>query len=109
MKRVFSLTLILAILSTAAAQKKVPDFGKIDTADLHLKSCSFEPSANAMTLFDVQEVEFVVNDYSTRLRTERRVRIKIFNEKGYKHASIRIPYFSKKRSTKIKELRGVVY
>jgi len=62
-----------------------------------------------MKLFDVQEIEFRSSDYTSKLRTERRVRIKIFNENGYKHATIRIPYFSKKRLTKIKELKGVIY
>jgi hypothetical protein len=92
-----------------AAQKTVPDFGKIDKADLQLKSCSFEPGATAMRLFDVSEITFEVNPYGTRLETEHRVRIKIFDEKGFKHASIRIPYFSKKRLTKIKDLQGLVH
>jgi hypothetical protein len=109
MRRIFCLCSAFAVLTTVAAQKELPDFGKIDPADLRLKSCSFEPSANAMKLFDVQDVEFELNTYNTKLRTERRVRLKIFNEKGYKHASIRIPYFSKRRSTKIKELKGVIY
>ena len=109
MKRVCCFFSTFAILSLIAAQKELPDFGKIDPADLRMKTCSFESSANAMKLFDVQEIEFEPNDYSSKLRTERRVRIKIFNEKGYKYASVRIPYFSKKRSTKIKELRGVIY
>jgi Domain of Unknown Function with PDB structure (DUF3857) len=92
-----------------AGQKSIPDFGKIDIADLQLSSCMFEPDADAMKLFDVQEVEFDPSDYMIRITTERRVRIKIFNERGYKNASINIPYFSKKRSTKIKDLDGVIY
>src|SRR5262249_6419427 len=109
MKKIcFALT-ALAAASVAFSQKELPDFGKIDLADLQLKSCSFEPSANALKLFDSEEVEFDPSDYSTKLRTERRVRIKIFNEKGYAYASITIPYFSKKRVTKIKDLEGVVY
>ncbi len=108
-KRAFLLTSTLLLLLIASAQKKLPDFGKVDMADMQLKSCHFEKDADAMKLFDVQEVEFELAPYLMKLTTERRVRVKIFNEKGYKYASIRIPYYSKKRSTKIKDLEGVVY
>jgi hypothetical protein len=93
----------------AIAQKKIPEFGKIDKADLQLKSCSFDPDAHAMRMFDVTEVDFELNNYGTRLETEQRVRIKIFDEKGFRHASVSIPYFSKKRSTRIKDLQGIIY
>jgi len=110
MSKQLLLLLILASFSFfASAQKKISPFGKIDTQELELKSCSYEPAANAMKLFDVQEIEFEPSASGVKLTTERRVRIKIFNEKGYKYASIRIPYFSKKRVTKIKNLDGVVY
>jgi len=109
MKRLICFLPALLFTSVLFAQKEVPEFGKIDPADLRLRSCSFEAGASAMKLFDVQEIEFEPSDYTSRLRTERRVRIKIFNEKGYKHGTIRIPYFSKKRLTKIKELKGVIY
>ena len=95
--------------AAASAQKVLPDFGKIEMADLQLKSCSFEPDADAMKLFETQEIEFDLSQYASRLRTEKRVRIKIFNEKGYKYATIHIPYFSKKRVTKFKDLSGVIY
>ncbi len=87
----------------------MPDFGKIDIADLQLTDCSFEPGADAMKLFDIEETEFEIYTYSLRLKSERRIRIKIFNEKGYKNAIIKIPYFSKKGVAKIKELSGAVY
>jgi Domain of Unknown Function with PDB structure (DUF3857) len=95
--------------SHALAQKDLPDFGEIAIADLRMKSCSFQPEAHAMILFDVQEIKFGLSDYDAKLVTERRVRIKIFDEKGYKSASIHLPYFSKKRVTKIKDLSGAVY
>lgn len=109
MKILLTFSLIFILPSLALAQKSVPDYGKIDKADLTLSSCSFEPSANAMKLFDVQDVEFYISNYDTHLTTERRVRIKIFNPKGYEYASIKIPYFSKRGVGKIKDLSGVVY
>jgi hypothetical protein len=109
MSKFFALSWILLIHHGLLAQKTLPEPGKIELADLQLKTCPFEPSADAMTFFDLQEVEFEPRDYSSILRTERRVRIKIFNEKGYPSASISIPYFSKKKETKIRSLTGVVY
>lgn len=101
--------LILICHTPSIAQKIVPEFGKINATDLSLKSCSFEPEAAAMKLFDVQEIEFDPYGYDTRLKTERRVRIKLFKEAGYKYASIKIPYFSKRGVTKMKDLKGCVY
>jgi len=107
-KYLYSL-LILSTSYTAIAQKTVPDFGKISLDELKLSSCSFEAEATAMKLFDVQETEFSYSNYDSKLKTERRVRLKIFNERGYKHATIKIPYYSKKGVSKIKDLKGVVY
>ena len=109
MKRLFHLQLFLAVSFCINAQKKLPDFGKTDINDLLLKSCSFEPEANAMKLFDIEEVEYDPSEYVIRMKTERRVRIKIFNEQGYKHATIRIPYYYKRKTSKFKELKGIVY
>jgi hypothetical protein len=95
--------------TTLFAQKKLPVFGQIDITDLLLKFCPFEPDAPAIKLLDVQETTFELNTYGTRLKSERRVRIKIFNERGYKYAAIKIPYFSKKGVAKIKELNGRIY
>lgn len=109
MKYLLSFLFVFAVSESLFPQKAILDFGKIDKTDLTLQTCSFEPSAHAMKLFDVQEIEFEVLNYDTRIITEKRVRIKIFDVKGYKHASIRIPYFSKKRISKIKDLSGVIY
>ena len=109
MKKLILLLVLSGAALSAAAQKAIPDFGKIDKADLLLSACPFETSAKAMKLLDLQEIEFEYDYYSSKLVTEKRVRIKVFNEKGYKHASIRIPYFSKRRVTRIKDLEGIVY
>lgn len=108
--RKFLASLPVVILSiVSVAQKRLPAFGEIDPAEMTLKSCLFEPDAPAMKLFDVQETEFNIFSDGARLKTERRVRIKIFNEKGYKHATVKIPYLSKKGIAKIKQLRAVIY
>ena len=109
MKKYFLPLVIFCSSFDAFTQKQMPAFGKISLNELRLSSCAFEADATAMKLFDVQETEFSYSDYNSKLKTERRVRLKIFNENGYKHAAIKIPYFSKKGVSKIKDLKGVVY
>lgn len=110
MRKTLILLVSCLVFSGIIAQKKVPDFGDISMADMLLKSCSFEPDAPAMKLFDIQEVEFDLFTYgNTKFKTERRIRIKIFNEEGYRYASVKIPYLSKKGYGKIKDLSGIVY
>ena len=60
----------------------------IDSIDLALKSCSFEPSANAMILQDLGFFIFSGNGIGlTHYR-----RIKIFNDNGKSEANIKIEY-----------------
>ncbi|MES1214474.1 MAG: DUF3857 domain-containing protein [Bacteroidota bacterium] len=109
MKKLFFLLYACWVNSTIAAQKNLPAFGEIDIADLQMKSCSFEPDASAMRLFDFLESEYEPLVFGDKIRTERRVRIKIFNEKGYPYATIKIPYYNNKRKTSISELKGIIY
>ncbi|HMU45154.1 MAG TPA: DUF3857 domain-containing protein [Chitinophagaceae bacterium] len=109
MKKTFFLFLITLPSFCLIAQKKIPDFGQIDISELNQTSCPIEQDASAMKIFDIQETDFEILAGGPKLKTERRVRIKIYNEKGYKDASIRIPYLSIKNWTKIKELKGIVY
>jgi len=81
----------------------------VTAADLQLKTCSFDPDATAMVIYDIEESDITTDLYSSRMRTDRKVRIKIFNEKGYKHATVRIPYLFKRGYAKMKRLQGVVY
>lgn len=108
-KHIFFLLLFIQIMAVSIGQKTIPDFGQIDLSDLQLNSCSFEPDANAMKLFDVRESEFEPSPFVEKIRTERRVRIKIFNEKGYPFATVKIPYYSNKKNSSISDLKGIVY
>lgn len=104
--------LLLAIFSailTNAQKTTLPSFGVADYGELQLKSCSFENDANAMKLFDIQESEYEPSAFGGKIVTKKRVRIKIFNEKGYKHASVRVPYYAGKKSTHVGNLEGVIY
>lgn len=107
-RSILSFVLLLAVVNSVG-QSYTPPPGDVTAADLNMPSCSFEPDAPAMKLLDVKDIRFDYFYYGSKIKTERRVRIKIFNEKGYKYATIRIPYFSKKGIAKIKELNGAVY
>lgn len=106
-------TLLLQLLFLAPVllwgQKPLPEPGPVTVADLKLSSCPFDPDAPAMVLFDIQEMEIDDDYINSRNETVRKVRIKIFSEKGYPHASVRIPYLNKRGLGKIKKLQGVVY
>ncbi|RWY55887.1 DUF3857 domain-containing protein [Mucilaginibacter gilvus] len=93
MTKTFTLILACAITLTVKAQTipTTQTFGKIDKADLELKSCDFEMDANAMVLFNKGEISY---DSNFDLSMERHVRIKIFNDKGKNQANVRLEYFS---------------
>lgn len=90
------------------SQDKLIPFGKADKAELTMKECAFERNANAMKLLDYEEKE-VIADYGLKIRTERRVKIKIFNEKGFEYANISIPYISRIKGTKITDISAYIY
>jgi hypothetical protein len=84
------LTLILLSVSVKAQNStEVQPFGKIDTADLRLTTCSFENGANAEVLFDKADVNIDAYGIITFIRHKR---IKIFNDNGKDAANIRIEY-----------------
>jgi hypothetical protein len=74
---------------TPATAPTTQPFGKIDKADLELKSCDFEKDANAEILFDKGDVYF---DRTYNLVFDRHVRIKIFNDNGKNQSSVSIIY-----------------
>jgi hypothetical protein len=108
-KKLYLVICILSLTKTLGAQKRLPGLGEVDMKDLQMRTCSFEPGAAALKLFDVEETQFDINSSGTRIKIEHHTRIKIFNEQGYQYASIHIPFLSKRGIGKIKELNGVVY
>jgi hypothetical protein len=112
----FILALFLALPSISQkkaplpGEKKLPPLGEVTLEELKMKHCSFDPDAPAMKLFETEEVNYELYSYGDmKLETEHRTRIKIFNEKGYKHATVTIPYLTKKSLGKVKELTAYVY
>ncbi|MBV8390340.1 MAG: DUF3857 domain-containing protein [Mucilaginibacter sp.] len=94
--RTFFTLLLLGAFSVVYAQTSpvpsVQPYGKIDIADLELKSCDFEKDANAEILFDKGNLSYGEDLKSITIEHHRR--IKIFNEKGNSAADIRIQFYS---------------
>ncbi|MHB8205779.1 DUF3857 domain-containing protein [Mucilaginibacter sp.] len=71
---------------------QVQPYGKVDTSELTMKSCSFEKDANAMVLFDKASITV---DQWWNVTLIRHKRIKIFNSDGKDEANIILPFFDK--------------
>jgi len=90
--RITTILLFLFISLVSFSQMEFPEIGNFTAEEISLKQCSFDPEAEAVILLD----KAVVNhDDEYRMITERRVRIKILNEKGLDRANIIIPFYHK--------------
>ena len=76
-------------------------FGKVSREDLELKSCDFEPDANAEVLFDKGDVSF-----GGGLIYKRHVRIKIFNDRAKNQGSFKIEYIGIHEIQKITDIEA---
>ncbi|HEX2534973.1 MAG TPA: DUF3857 domain-containing protein [Chitinophagaceae bacterium] len=103
------LVAVLLLACSSFAQKKkdtdpnLPPFGTIEKADLELKDCAFDPSAEAMVLVDDGELEYSDNK---GLTLKRRIRIKILNNKGLDQANVKLRYHSYKMDESISGLEA---
>ena len=100
--------LFLLFFYNGFAQTTLPEFGNVSIDELKLKECSFEKDAPAMYLFNSENIVFKNENYSSRQIIERRVRIKIFNETGYKYTSIIIQN-ARSKYTKMNDFDAVIY
>ena len=89
------------------SQLKQFDFGIVTEEDLSMKSCEFEPDAEAMVLFDIGETSFVQQESGYyEMKFKRTKRIKIFkNAENWSAASFRF-LKSKAGEESISEIKG---
>jgi hypothetical protein len=75
------------------AQNYFEEFGKISQSEIAMTSCSYDPTADAVVLFDVGKSYFerVPDGFDVKYR--RITRIKILNEAGIKYAEVAIPFY----------------
>jgi hypothetical protein len=113
MKQLASTVLLLAAVLHSLAQNPIPDFGKIEKADLEMSSCDFDKDAEALVLFD--DGEFFCNIIygamidPVQMQIERRVRIKILKDKGLNRANIHIKYYSFGARENVKGISAQTY
>jgi len=109
----FFLLVLFATLaySIGYSQEKLPEFGKVDIADLQMQECPLDRNANAMNLIKIETIGFSVDGFTRIPKTEAQywVRTKIFNERGFKHANIVIPYNVNSHTVKITDIDAYIY
>jgi len=101
-------TILLSFLIPLASfsQMVFPEFGKFTAEEISLKQCSFDPEAEAVILLDKA---VVTHDEEYHMITERRIRIKILNEKGLDRANIVIPFYHKDQFEYIRDVVAYTY
>ncbi|MGZ4049894.1 MAG: DUF3857 domain-containing protein, partial [Bacteroidia bacterium] len=109
MKQLAIALMLLTVSTVIFAQKELPKFGKIDKEDLLLKECEFDKDAEAYKLLDYGDVTYVHGRDIFKIRTERRIRIKILKDKGLDKANIKIKFYSKLNFENISDISGVTY
>ncbi len=83
---------LCSLYGFSQTKDSIPPFGEIDKAELQLNECDFDKNAEALTLFDVENV--ICKEYPSTVYTEieRHIRIKILKNKGLEKANIKILY-----------------
>lgn len=112
MKPLATLLAIIVLSLTLQAQrdKDIPGWGKIDKAELELKECEFEKDADAMVLVENAIVEYQRGNRDLfAMKKEFRSRVKIFKESGFRHADVKIRYYSNDTYEKLIDVDAVTY
>jgi hypothetical protein len=95
---------LLFFLINLSAQSSLPEFGKVDKAELEMATCDFDKNAEAVVLFDEGEFYYEVN-----FGLERRTRIKILKDKGLDYANIHVRYLSFLGEENVKGITAQTY
>jgi len=85
------------------------NFGNINKAELEMTECDFDKNAEAVVLFDIEEVRCSVYTFAANAEVIRHVRIKILKDKGLEEANIKILFFSYKKSETVKDIIAQTY
>lgn len=108
MKLVFSsVLLLLALCNSVIAQKF--EYRSVTAAELNMTSYNRDPSAHAVVLDEHGDSQIrAVNDDRIKLVYQYHVRIKIFDNEGFKEGTVEIPiYIGKEVEEQIDDIAGV--
>ncbi len=109
MRALFLLLLTICWVS-AFPQKDLPEYGKIDKQDLELQTCDFDKDAEAYKLIDVGDVRYDRGNKDIfKIRTDRRIRVKILKEKGINQANVKLRYYSFQNYQNVMDVSGITY
>jgi hypothetical protein len=100
---------LLALSTFSQRDKDVPDFGKVEKAELEMTTCDFDPDAEAVALFDVGELYCTFSSIGVTFDLEKHVRIKILKDKGKGLADVHLRYVGFKNDETIKNLTAQTY
>lgn len=91
------LLILLILFSTSIpmldAQNYFEEYGKISQEQKDMAACSYDPTAEAVVLFDVGKSGFVRVENGFDVVYERITRIKILKEAGKDYAEVEIPFY----------------
>lgn len=110
--RFFVRSLICAFIfltSTAFAQKPPMKFGKVEDADVKMKTFPKDPDASAVILCDYGDVFFEAADDGLQLVYYRHRRIKILNKAGFDFADVTIPYYYDNKVATVENIKAQTY
>lgn len=96
----------IVIVPDSFAQNELPEFGTFSQAEINLKETQLDKEAEAIVLLDEA---FAHYDEQYQLITDRRVRIKILNQRGLDRANIIIPFYKKDHFEFITSIAGLTY
>lgn len=105
MKNLLIVVFIMLSLITHA-QKKNMKYGKIDKADMIMKTYDADPNAEAVVLGESMRVIFNVRNGKLMLTYHYHTRIKILTKKGMDRANIALSYWSSRRAEKITKVKA---
>lgn len=100
---------VLFIVSTAQlslAQEPPVKWGDIPMSDLQMKTLPSDTNASAYILCDYGNAQF---DNNVEIVTERLMRIKIFNPKGYEWGTHSVSIYDDEYGETILDIEGVTY
>jgi transglutaminase-like putative cysteine protease len=100
---------LLAVLSTIGprsfGQTEISDFGQFTANEFQIKECSFDPTADAVILFDKATSNY--ND-QYNLITDRRIRFKVLKEKGIDRGNIHISFYNKDKFEFVGRIEAII-
>jgi len=106
---VLILCIVIPSLSFSQNANDSFHFGNISKRELEMTECDFDKNAEALVLFDVEEIKCSIYTFAANAEIIRHVRIKILKDKGMEEANIKILYFSYKKVETVKNIVAQTY